>query len=199
MYKLFSLVPNLFQRILQISGHQFIYFLLSEHRLGKNFDFHKTEEISKLFDSTYSEEIINKVKNFYFKANDLENQAVRLESTCDVSKSHLFFILFLSLYIEYVFVYNNLIIFQLIIKVKFFKNKLSREKQYFINYCKCTQFIHLIYVFDYSCSVTCFFPKTFTVDSMNYLKKMLRQFTIMNSNTTENLMFVKNSFLLPDH
>lgn len=80
---------------------------------------HKTDEIRKLFDGIYSEEVINKVKNFYFKENDIESEAVRLENTCNVSKLHLFcFSQYLHriCYTYYVFVFTYSFISYLLLK-----------------------------------------------------------------------------------
>jgi len=57
--------------------------LFAEHRLTKISDFHKAEEISKLFDSYYNKEIINKIQTFYFDGH-IENQQILLEKTCDL-------------------------------------------------------------------------------------------------------------------
>jgi len=43
------------------------------------------EEINELFQSNYSKEIINKVKNFYFNECNLECGTTRLENICHVS------------------------------------------------------------------------------------------------------------------
>jgi len=60
-------------------------FLFSEHKLGKLFDYHKLEEIRKLFETDYSEEIIQKVKNFYFSEHEHSSDITQLENTCRVS------------------------------------------------------------------------------------------------------------------
>lgn len=46
---------------------------------------HNIEEIRKLFDDTYSEEVINKVKDFYFNENNLKNEVTKLKNICHVS------------------------------------------------------------------------------------------------------------------
>lgn len=61
-------------------------FLILEHKLRKLFDFHKPEEIRKLFESYYNEEVINQIKDFYFNDQNLENDTNKLENICHVSK-----------------------------------------------------------------------------------------------------------------
>ncbi|VVC39815.1 Carboxylesterase type B, conserved site,Carboxylesterase, type B,Carboxylesterase type B [Cinara cedri] len=56
--------------------------IFGEHRLGKIFDFHKTEEMKRLFESNFSEGVINKVKNFYFYQYYLQSDTTKLENTC---------------------------------------------------------------------------------------------------------------------
>lgn len=53
--------------------------------MKKLFDFHKPEEIRKLFESYYSEEVINQIKDFYFNGQNLENDTTALENICHVS------------------------------------------------------------------------------------------------------------------
>jgi len=67
-----------------------IIFLYTEHKLGKLYDYHKLEEISKLFEDYYSEEVIQKVKNFYFSEQELNSDVTKLENTCHVSTFYLF-------------------------------------------------------------------------------------------------------------
>jgi len=64
--------------------------LFSEHRLGKLFDYHKLEEISKLFESNYTEEIIQKIKNYYFNEHEQSSDITKLENTCRVSMLYSF-------------------------------------------------------------------------------------------------------------
>lgn len=45
-----------------------------------------TEEIRNLFENKYSEEIINKVKSFYFDKGNVECGTTKLENVCNVSK-----------------------------------------------------------------------------------------------------------------
>lgn len=63
----------------------YFYFLYPDLSLGKILNLHKAEEIRRLFESYYSDEIINKIKNFYFSENDL-NEITKIEKTCHVSK-----------------------------------------------------------------------------------------------------------------
>jgi len=44
-----------------------------------------TEEINELFQRDYNKEIINKVKNFYFKECNMECGTTRLENICHVT------------------------------------------------------------------------------------------------------------------
>lgn len=55
-------------------------------------EFHKSEEISKLLDSNYSDDIINKIKNFYFSEHHYQNEITKLENICHVSE--IFFLFF---------------------------------------------------------------------------------------------------------
>jgi len=64
--------------------------LFSEHKLGKLFNYHKLEEISKLFESSYTEETIQKIKNFYFNEHEQSSDITKLENTCRVSMLYLF-------------------------------------------------------------------------------------------------------------
>lgn len=66
------------------------YFLFSEHKLGKLFNYHKLEEIRKLFENAYTEEIIQKVKNFYFSEHEQSSDITKLENTCRVSMFYMF-------------------------------------------------------------------------------------------------------------
>lgn len=54
--------------------------------MGKITELYKIEEIRKLLkDITDNEELINKVKNFYFNENDPECEKNRLDNICHVS------------------------------------------------------------------------------------------------------------------
>lgn len=48
-------------------------------------DFHKSDEINKIFKNQYSEEIINEIKKFYFEGINMECEITRLENICHVS------------------------------------------------------------------------------------------------------------------
>lgn len=48
-------------------------------------DVHKSDEISKLFKDQCNEEVVNKIKNFYFNEGNLENEITKLENICHVS------------------------------------------------------------------------------------------------------------------
>ncbi|KAL4141630.1 hypothetical protein QTP88_004237 [Uroleucon formosanum] len=56
--------------------------VFGEHKLGKLFNYHKLEEIRKLFENAYTEEIIQKVKNFYFSEHEQSSDITKLENTC---------------------------------------------------------------------------------------------------------------------
>lgn len=47
-------------------------------------DFDISNEINKLFKYQYSEEIINKIRNFYFEGVNMESEVTRLENICHV-------------------------------------------------------------------------------------------------------------------
>lgn len=61
-----------------------IIHLISEPNLKKLIS--TTEEINNLFENKYSEEVINKVKSFYFDEGNLECGTTKLENNCHVSK-----------------------------------------------------------------------------------------------------------------
>lgn len=65
------------------------YTFISELKLGNIFGYHKTKEIRKLFDGYYSDEIINKIQNFYFNKHNLVNETTKLEAICHVSKLYI--------------------------------------------------------------------------------------------------------------
>lgn len=62
--------------------------MVTDLKMEKIYEYHKPEHIIKLFDDNHSEEVINKIKNFYFKGNNLENNQTKLENTCHVSTFH---------------------------------------------------------------------------------------------------------------
>lgn len=51
---------------------------------------HKTEKISKFFKGQYSEEVVNKIKHFYFNERNLECQITKMKNICHVSTFYLF-------------------------------------------------------------------------------------------------------------
>lgn len=53
--------------------------------MSKLNDVHKSEEINKIFKDQYNEEVVNKIRNFYFNEGILENEMTKLESICHVS------------------------------------------------------------------------------------------------------------------
>ncbi|XP_025406470.1 esterase FE4-like isoform X2 [Sipha flava] len=56
--------------------------LFVEHNMKRFVDFHKSNEINKLFKNQYSEEIINKIRKFYFDEVNMECEITRLENIC---------------------------------------------------------------------------------------------------------------------
>ncbi|VVC34997.1 Hypothetical protein CINCED_3A002934 [Cinara cedri] len=62
-----------------------------EERVKDINDFKKTEEISKLLENKYNEEVINKIKNFYFNDNAHESEKNMLENICHMF-SDIFFV-----------------------------------------------------------------------------------------------------------
>ncbi|XP_029344195.1 esterase FE4-like [Acyrthosiphon pisum] len=56
--------------------------VLGGNKLKKLFDYQKLEEIRKLFETDYSEEIIRKVKNYYFSEHEQASDITILENTC---------------------------------------------------------------------------------------------------------------------
>lgn len=69
-----------FNSLLIVSCLQFI-----EQNMGKLNDFHKSDEINKLFKNQYNEEVVNKIRNFYFGEGDLDNEITKFEYICHVS------------------------------------------------------------------------------------------------------------------
>lgn len=53
---------------------------------------HKTDEINKIFDNRYSEEVLKKIKHFYFNEDILKNETTKLENACHVSIFYFYFI-----------------------------------------------------------------------------------------------------------
>lgn len=49
------------------------------------FEFYKSEEINKLLDGNYSNEVINKIQNFYFSDYSCQSEKTKLENICHVS------------------------------------------------------------------------------------------------------------------
>lgn len=74
----------------------YLKFIFLEHQLGKILNLHNIEEIKKLFENTHNEEIINKIKDFYFNENNLKNEITKLENICHVS-TFVFFFLYVCL------------------------------------------------------------------------------------------------------
>lgn len=66
-----------------------ILIKFSEFRWGKSDNLHSTQSIKRLFESNYSEEIIEKIQKFYFKEQDFENKTATLEKACHVSTFYL--------------------------------------------------------------------------------------------------------------
>lgn len=54
--------------------------------MSKLNDFHKSDEINKLLKNQCNEEVINKIRNFYFNEDIVENEITRMEYVCHVSK-----------------------------------------------------------------------------------------------------------------
>lgn len=53
--------------------------------MKKFVDFHKSDEIENFFKNQYNEEIINKIRKFYFEGINMECEITRLENICHVS------------------------------------------------------------------------------------------------------------------
>lgn len=53
-------------------------------------DFRTTESINKILKGRYSEEIVTKIKNFYFNDRNLESEKTRWENIVNVSTFYLF-------------------------------------------------------------------------------------------------------------
>lgn len=66
-----------------------VIHLLAERTMKKLIS--TTKEINDLFENKYSEEVINKVKSFYFDEGNLECGKSILEKNCYVSKINLYF------------------------------------------------------------------------------------------------------------
>lgn len=62
-----------------------IFYLFTEHKFEKIFDFNKTEEIKKFLEINYStEEVLNKIRDFYFSEYHLQSETTRLKNVCHV-------------------------------------------------------------------------------------------------------------------
>lgn len=62
-----------------------LYLQFIEENMSKLNDIHKPDEINKLFKDQYNEEVVNKIRNFYFNEGTLENETTKLEYICHVS------------------------------------------------------------------------------------------------------------------
>lgn len=62
--------------------YNMIFSDISKERL---LHFHENENIQNYFDSYYSQEIINKITNFYFHEQNLNCEMTRLENLCHVN------------------------------------------------------------------------------------------------------------------
>ncbi|XP_025406381.1 esterase E4-like isoform X2 [Sipha flava] len=61
------------------------------HKPSQILEYHKTDKIRRLFESSYTDEVINKIRDFYFDNHSLMNETTKLENTCHML-SDVFFI-----------------------------------------------------------------------------------------------------------
>lgn len=53
---------------------------------------HKTEKIDKFKKNQFNEEVVTKIKKFYFNEKNLKDEITKLENVCHVSKFYFNFI-----------------------------------------------------------------------------------------------------------
>lgn len=69
----------------------YFIFVFLEDLMEKILNLPKTSELNQFFGGRYSEEVIKKIKNFYFNDFNVENEAKKLENICHVSTLIMYF------------------------------------------------------------------------------------------------------------